>query len=151
MPDLVAIVGQAPKSILIVMPTMRDSLADQSHSEGGVFPNSDETGPADGWLVSSGTSSAAPMVAGAAALLLQARPSLTPAEVRQALSDTCRDITQGASASGETAGVGPDCATGAGLLDVTAAVHRVAPVRTAFAAGAIAQDEATEARGKNPQ
>jgi serine protease AprX len=132
-PDLVAISGQAPKSILIVMPTMRDSLADHSHSEGGAFPNGDETGPSDGWLVSSGTSSATPMVAAAAALLLQARPSLTPAEVRQVFCETCRDITQGASASGETAGVGPDFATGAGLLDVTAAVDRVVATRPVVA------------------
>jgi serine protease AprX len=128
-PDLAAIVGQAPKGIFIVMPTMQGSEFDGLFSAGGIFPNGDETAVSDGWLVASGTSSAAPMVAGAAAVLLQAKSSLAPAEVKQTLQDTCRDITAGASASGETAGIGPDSATGSGMIDIGAAVDKVAPVR----------------------
>lgn len=125
-PDLSAIVGHAPKGIFIVMPTMAGAIFDGSFA-GGVFPNGDETGKSDGWLVGSGTSSAAPMVAGAAALLLQAKPSLTPAEIKQALSDTCIDVVQGTSASGEMAGIGPDSATGAGMINIGAAVDNVSP------------------------
>ena len=126
-PDLSAIVGHAPKGILIIMPTMAGAVFDGSFS-GGSFPNGDETGPNDGWLVGSGTSSAAPMVAGAAALLLQAKSSLTPAEVKQALADTCIDVTQGISASGEAAGIGPDSATGAGMINIGEAVDKVSPI-----------------------
>jgi subtilisin family serine protease len=114
------------------MPTMTSSGYDRDLS-GGTFPNGDETGPADGWLVASGSSAATPMVAGAAAVLLSARPSLTPTELRHALCSTCRDVTQGVSASGEAAGIGPDAATGAGLLDVTAALDSVATVGAVFA------------------
>jgi hypothetical protein len=127
-PDLSGIVGQAPKGIFIVMPTMMGAAFDQSFS-GGVHPNGDETGPNDGWLVASGTSSAAPMVAGAAALMLQAKSSLSPAEIKQALMDTCIDVVNGASASGEVAGIGPDSATGAGMINIGAAVNKVAPAQ----------------------
>lgn len=42
------------------------------------------------WNSNTGTSMAAPVVAGAIALWLEARPDLTPAEVRSVLSHTCR-------------------------------------------------------------
>jgi subtilisin family serine protease len=125
-PDLSAIVGQAPRGILIVVPTMAGAIFDGSFS-GGAFPNGDETAGDDGWMVASGTSSAAPMVAGAAALLLQARSSLTPTEIKDILADTCIDVVNGASASGEVAGIGPDSATGAGMIEVGAAIDKVAP------------------------
>jgi len=123
-PDLSAIVGQAPHGIFIVMPTMKGAIYDNSFG-GGVFPNGDETGKNDGWLVGSGTSSAAPMVAGAAAVLLQCKSGMTPAEIKQTLANTCIDITQGTSASGEPAGAGPDSATGAGMIDIGAAVDSI--------------------------
>jgi len=125
-PDLSAIVGQAPRGIFIVVPTMQGAIFDDSFG-GGVFPNGDQTAKNDGWMVASGTSSAAPMVAGAAALLLQCKSSLTPAEIRQTLANTCIDVVQGASASGEPAGVGPDSPTGAGMINVGAAIDSVCP------------------------
>ena len=42
------------------------------------------------WAANSGTSMSTPIVAGAIALWLQAKPDLTPEEVRQILSRTCR-------------------------------------------------------------
>jgi hypothetical protein len=127
-PDFCGIVGQAPHGILIVMPTMPGSDLDVFFSD-STFPGGDETAPDDGWLVASGTSSAAPMVAGAAALLLQAKSSLTPADIKQTLAGTCLDVVQGASANGEVAGIGPDSPTGAGMINIGAAVDRVAPYR----------------------
>ena len=71
----------------------------------------------DGWGLFSGTSAACPQVAGVIALMLEKDPSLTPAQVKQKLMDSARDITTGSTGTGETAGVGHDDATGAGLVD----------------------------------
>ncbi len=59
-----------------------------------------------------GTSMAAPHVAGAAALLLQARPGLTPAGVKSLLMTTARDLGENLFAQG------------AGRIDVAAALSR---------------------------
>ncbi len=61
------------------------------------------------WL--KGTSMAAPHVSALAALLLQLRPSLTPAQVQRVITGTARPI----------AGCGQNC--GAGLADAGAAVR----------------------------
>jgi serine protease AprX len=59
-----------------------------------------------------GTSQAAPYVAAVAALMLEANPSLTPAEVKQILTDTAVDRLM----------TGPDNITGYGMVDAAAAV-----------------------------
>lgn len=84
-----------------------------------------------------GTSFAAPQVSGAAALLLEVRPDLTPAAVRSVLMAAARSFPT----SGGSAGIGqcrlPDGAVqnecyctsltcGAGMLDVAAAVQMAA-------------------------
>ncbi len=85
------------------------SFVDRNYPEGLV------AGDTTGRLFrGSGTSQAAAVVSGAAALLLQANPALTPDQVKRALMGTARPI----------AGV-PAVAAGAGHLDVAAAVAAV--------------------------
>jgi len=64
------------------------------------------------YVAMNGTSMAAPQVAAAAALLLDAHPALTPSAVASLLRTTARDV----------AAPGPDADTGAGMLDVRAAL-----------------------------
>ena len=75
-----------------------------------------------GWGIFSGTSAAAPQLAGAVALMQHAResvgkPTLTAAQAKAILASTAIDVTTGQSAMGEPAGAGFDDATGAGLID----------------------------------
>ncbi|MFW9970599.1 MAG: S8 family serine peptidase [Candidatus Odinarchaeota archaeon] len=120
-PDVCGIVGQAPEGILIVMPTEPNCYFEQIFG-GGSFPNKDETKKDDGWVVASGTSSAAPMVAGTVALMLQKNSNLSPNTIKAILMVTARDIITGQSASGAIATVGYDYATGYGLIDAQEAL-----------------------------
>jgi serine protease AprX len=72
----------------------------------------------------SGTSMAAPHIAGIAALLLQAKPDLTPAEVEDVLEDTAHKYTAGAPYEADTQNDGETTSfdKGAGLADVPAAL-----------------------------
>ncbi len=98
--------GRAPSLMLPVQP---GSALD------GISPS---TGAGDdGWGLFSGTSAACPQVAGVVALLLDKNPSLSPAKAKEILMKTARDVRIGTTGSGDTAGPGPDAATGAGLVD----------------------------------
>ena len=129
-PDLCGLVGMKPKAAYIMLP-LQPGCAIDAALAGGVHPNGDETANNDGWAAISGTSAAAPQLAGTAALIKQACPRLTPAEVRDIMVRTAIDVTTGncnTSSSGAAAGPGTDLATGAGLVDAHAAVL-VAKVR----------------------
>lgn len=115
-PDFCSLVGMQPKAIYIVLPIPKGCVID-GNLGGAPFPNKDETSTNDGWGVFSGTSAAAPQVAGICALLLQKKPSLTPKDVKAILRATATDVTVGMSAMGESAGPGVDNATGSGLVD----------------------------------
>ncbi len=57
----------------------------------GVSIRAADAGTVDGYVEFSGTSMATPYAAGVAALMLEANPSLTPAEVREILFETAED------------------------------------------------------------
>jgi serine protease len=71
---------------------------------------------ADSYTARSGTSFSAPQVAGVAALLVQIKPGITPAEISTHLSSSARPYAAGTYCVGR-----PEC--GAGLLDAFKAVH----------------------------
>ena len=94
-----------------------------------------------GYLGSQGTSMSSPHVAGLVALMLQADPSLTPAEVRQILRETGR-------ADGATGGL-PNANFGHGKADALAAVLRTLQLCGAACGGTGTGTTATEAEPNN--
>ena len=124
-PDLCGLVGMKPRASYLMLPVepgddIDTSLAANTH------PDGDETDGQDGWAAFSGTSAAAPQLAGAAALLKQACPSITPAQIRDTLRRGARDVKAGhasASTGHPAAATGPDTATGNGLVDVYKSVQ----------------------------
>jgi subtilisin family serine protease len=111
-PDICGVVGRAdavPMTGHIMLPVPPDSELD-----------GDNFGSAPkglGWGIFSGTSAAAPQVAGLVALMKQIKPSLMPDQIRSVLRATATDITKGKTSHNTAAKVGPDLATGAGLVD----------------------------------
>ncbi|MGW2768824.1 S8 family serine peptidase [Streptomyces sp. NPDC001275] len=80
----------------------------------------------DWYGVNSGTSMAAPHVAGVVALLLQAHPGLTPDQVRTALQNTATPL---AMTGAHERGRQPVAQQGAGRVDAVAALASVSGVR----------------------
>lgn len=123
-PDLSGLVGLQPKAMYIMLPLEPGNTMDLGGAS-GTHPNADETTKNDGWAAFSGTSAAAPQLAGVAALIKQVCPGLKPAQVRDVMMKTARDVTAGKAHSntgGTAAGVGPDTATGNGLVDAHKAI-----------------------------
>lgn len=129
-PDVCGLVGMKPKAIYIMLPLEPGDEIDVGNA-GGTHPNGDETTTSDGWAAFSGTSAAAPQLAGVAALIKQACPGLTPLQVRNIMKNTARDVTTGNSNSVQgtpifpaayAAAAGVDIATGHGLVDAHKAV-----------------------------
>ncbi len=108
-PDVCGLVGKNVNNTapLIMLPVQPSSQLD--------FANTGATN--DGWGIFSGTSAASPQVAGVVALMLEKDPSATPADIKDTLKKTATDVKVGSSAMGDTAGIGPDDATGAGLVN----------------------------------
>ncbi len=120
LPDLCGVVGELgvnPMKGHLMLPVPNGSTL-----EGENLP---VAGRNRGWSIFSGTSAAAPQLAGVVALMLSVNPKLRPAEVKSILMATATDVTVGDTAHGETAIVGPDLATGSGLVDAFSACLRV--------------------------
>jgi len=126
-PDLSGLVGMKPGANYIMLPLEPGDEIDVLKA-GGTFPNGDETANNDGWAAFSGTSAAAPQLAGVAALIKQACMKLTPKQIKAIMMKTARDVTTGnCNATALTPGgvasvVGPDASTGNGLVDAHKAV-----------------------------
>jgi len=122
-PDVSGLVGMRPGAQYIMLPVQPGDDLDVQEA-GGTHPNGDETTTTDGWAAFSGTSAAAPQVAGVAALIKQACSKLTPAQVKDVLMKSARDVTTGTNNPifNIPATVGPDAATGNGLVDAYKAV-----------------------------
>ena len=136
-PDVTGLVGMQPRAAYIMLPLQPGDSIDVDLATSGTFPNGDETASNDGWAAISGTSAAAPQLAGVAALIRQACPQLTPDSVRSIMKSTARDVTTGTcnpSTGGNAAVPGPDLATGNGLVDanravLTAKIRCLGPIR----------------------
>jgi hypothetical protein len=129
-PTVSGLVGMLPRAQYLMLPVPPGCAIDVDESRPDPRDPSataDGTTEDDGWALFSGTSAAAPQIAGAAAVLLGARPGLTPARVAEALIRTATDVTTGISHPrfGSRARLGPDKATGAGLVNVSAALDFV--------------------------
>ncbi|MDD7942428.1 S8 family serine peptidase [Actinomycetospora lutea] len=132
-PDVCGLVGMKPHADLILLPLEPGCDIDRDTAA------HDGTVADDGWSVISGTSAAAPQLAGVVALLLQKNPGLSPAEVKTALRTAARDVVKGSANGisnpvrqngrlthvGLRAGQGRDSATGSGLVDALAAWKQV--------------------------
>jgi hypothetical protein len=136
-PDVCGLVGMLPRAAYIMLPLQPGDQIDVDLATSGAWPNGDNTARNDGWAAISGTSAAAPQLAGVCALVKQACMRLTPAEVRDILRNTARDVTTGTcnpSTGGNAAGPGVDLATGFGLVDaqraaLVARIRCLGPIR----------------------
>ena len=79
------LVGMRPRASYIMLPIPAGCPIDVERAAAGAGDPADGTSANDGWALFSGTSAAAPQVAGAAAVLRGIRKDATPAQVAQAL------------------------------------------------------------------
>jgi serine protease AprX len=129
-PDVCGLVGRLPNAAYILLPVPPGSDMDRQQAARG-----DETRATDAWAAFSGTSAAAPQLAGACALLKELVPQLTPLKIKQILQETASDILAGSSnpTSGKSqARAGPDAATGHGLAVTHKAVQLAQKLRFAL-------------------
>ena len=132
-PDFTGLVGLRPHASYIMLPIPKGCAIDhETAAPPPEDPPGDGTAVNDGWGVFSGTSAAAPQLAGVCALLLEKNPGLTPADIKAVLRRTARDVLDGHANEASSddgnpmqAGAGDDGATGAGLVDAYAAWQQV--------------------------
>jgi len=128
-PDVCGLVGmEEDEDRYIMLPIPPGCLIDIAK---GVDPKS-ETTTNDGWAAFSGTSAAAPQIAGVCALLKEKNPKLKPWDIKTVLRSTAREVLAGhsnpKSSDGgmpKKAGPGYNGATGSGLVDAFRAWKQV--------------------------
>ena len=132
-PDVTGLVGMRPHATYILLPLQPECEIDRDVSA------DDGTEADDGWSVISGTSAAAPQLAGVCALLKQKNSGLSPADIKAVLGRTAVDVTKGQANEASNpvledgrlrhvpvkAGPAADGATGHGLVDAFAAWKQV--------------------------
>ncbi|QJP15370.1 S8 family serine peptidase [Starkeya sp. ORNL1] len=106
-PDVIAVTATGPDDALYAQANIGAQIAIAAPGVEVMVP-----APGGAYQVLSGTSLASAHVSGVAALMLQGHPELTPAQVREALVRTARDLGK----------PGRDDLYGAGLIDAAAAV-----------------------------
>lgn len=121
-PDLCGVAGSSLEAPFLHLPVPAGSEYDSRYSEfqniiGDDVPLNDQI-KSDGWAAFSGTSAAAPQVAGICALLLQAEPSLKPHEVKSILMRSADPVID--SVAGST-----DNGAGAGLANALSALREL--------------------------
>jgi subtilisin family serine protease len=128
-PTVCGLVGMSPRASYLMLPVPSGSTLDMERAVAGGGDPPDGTTPYDGWALFSGTSAAAPQLAGAAAVLRGINPGATPAEVRQALCLSAIDVRAGFCNArfNNPATPGHDLATGDGLINVAGAAARFDP------------------------
>ena len=126
-PSACGLVGMLPRAQYLMLPVPPGSSIDVDESQPDLPDDvfGDGTTPSDGWALFSGTSAAAPQLAGVAALILGAFPNLKPAQVIEAITRSAIDVSRGNCHPRfrNLAGLGPDAATGAGLVNAVTALH----------------------------
>ncbi len=125
-PDVCGLVGVSPRAQYIMLPVQPGCELDIFESQPTTGdPIGDGTMTHDGWALFSGTSAAAPQLAGVAALILSAKPGLSPAQVTKAMTKTATDVRSGYCHPrfNFPARIGHDNATGHGLVDASDAVQ----------------------------
>ena len=120
-PDIIApgnkvISLNAPGSYLATQYAANDDVPMSYYAPSGA------SGMSSTYLQLSGTSMASPVVAGAAALLLQANPKLSPDSVKARLMVSA-DKWAAPAANGTPTGQADPCTYGAGYLDIPAALN----------------------------
>ena len=126
-PTVSGLVGMAPRASYILLPIPPGCPIDTERAVAGGGDPADGTTPNDGWALFSGTSAAAPQIAGAAALLRGVRNGAPPKDVAAALSASAVDVRAGFCSSrfNNPATPGRDLATGFGLINVSAAADAI--------------------------
>lgn len=126
-PSVCGLVGMDPRASYLMLPIPPGCPIDRERAVAADGDPADGTGVNDGWALFSGTSAAAPQLAGAAAVLRGIRRDATPAEVLAALCDTATDVRVGSCSArfNNPATVGRDLATGFGLVNVSAAAAAI--------------------------
>jgi serine protease AprX len=92
-PDLCGLVGNLPYGRLLLVPVPPKARLAKRPAFSMIAAGEPTATQISGWAMFSGTSGAASMIAGAAALLLQQHPGLSPQEIKQILIDSSRKIS----------------------------------------------------------